>query len=517
MSTLGDELAYAYEQYEKAAARHEARERGRTDLAFWAETALTDRKLWSIQAEIARALSTPRAVVAVPSCYSSGKTWLAPLMALGFYDCFPDSKVVTFSSSFEHLRDELWGELRGHLPHLAWPIEGRVLPGALRIDGGPNHYIVGRAPDSQESTQGYHAPHILIVVDEATSVDQTLADGLRGLRASGDCRILAIFNPTDDTSWAYDLCQLPSTDVIRISAVKTPNFTKEPLPPTASLIDEAYLQDLIAAGQGPGTYVWTTKVEAQFWTIGEDKLISTSWVNAAPGNRLRAGPRVMAIDLASYGDNENTIAYREGNRLTKLEGFPSMRSDIFWKTIVKPRVLAFDPAHVVYDGDGPGAGAYESAVNACGEHRLLVVRGGVDVGVQYVNLRSMWWWRLRGLFERGELAFGPEVVDDHLMKSQLGALKYGFPNGKIAVETKEQARRRGVKSLDRADVVMYAFSFDAPDWSVRDKLPDFSEKGLWKRVGAELDRQDLRVRVHPVTGIPDADHDDGFYPGLEED
>src|SRR5258705_552806 len=80
---------------------------------------------------VARAISVPRAKVVVPSCNASGKTHLAARLALAFYDSFKPgtpcdicggpcggAKVITTSSKWDHLHDNLWGEIRMAYPQM---------------------------------------------------------------------------------------------------------------------------------------------------------------------------------------------------------------------------------------------------------------------------------------------------------------------------------------------------------------------------------------------------------------
>jgi hypothetical protein len=66
----------------------------------------------------------------------------------------------------------------------------------------------------------------------------------------------------------------------------------------------------------------------------------------------------------------------------------------------------------------------------------------------FVNARSEWYWNLRERFEQGEIDIDPN--DDQLAK-QLGAIKWRMMSrGQIAVETKDEMRKRGLPSPDRA-------------------------------------------------------------------
>ncbi len=71
---------------------------------------------------------------------------------------------------------------------------------------------------------------------------------------------------------------------------------------------------------------------------------------------------------------------------------------------------------------------------------------------RFVNQRSEWAWSMRELLETGTLDLDPS--DDELA-AQLGALKFRYDSkGRIAVESKDEMRKRGLPSPDRADAAI---------------------------------------------------------------
>lgn len=466
-------------------ARDRLRQLGQLDLGAWVEAA-TGSELWSVQRRIGVATSKRRARVAVPSCNASGKTFLAARLALAFYDsytpgtpclaCDPTgtkggcrgSKILTTSSKAEHLRDALWAEMR--MAHQQLADNGIILPGVmakgqnLRLEENGSHFIVGYSPNHAEGFQGFHAPHKLILGDEATSLDVQMQQGITGLLATGDSRLLLIFNPTTDDTYAALECRSPRTEIIKITAYDTPHFTDEPVPEGSNLTQPEWLEELADKGMGPGTYEWTTRVLADFWTMGDDVLIPADSYDRAAMTTVIEGTRALGVDMASYGSDENVIAYRDGNSLVRLDAFPSMRMDLFWEGPVAEAVRRSDPHYLIYDADGVGAGVigYADAVvarhNANGGNLVLLpFRGGVKVSTKFLNARSAWLWALRRRFESGTIAL--PLPPDQKLRDQVTDIRYSITDsGDIKVETKDHMKRRGVTSPDRLDGLYYAFS-----------------------------------------------------------
>ena len=490
----------------------------------------TGERLWSVQAYIAQAISHRRARVCVPSCNASGKTHLAARVAVAFYDAYTPgvpcqacrgpcggSKVITTSSKFEHLKDNLWGEIRRIWPTITERIgmSGRLYEGEnLRLEDAPHHFITGHNPKAAEGMQGYHAAHKLIIGDEATSLEEEMASGITGLLSSGDSRLFLIANPTTADTWFAEEARTPGTEVIRIRAFDTPAFTGEEIPPGSALITPEFLQYLQDHGMGPGTYEWVTRVEAEFWTVGEDTLVSEDWFDQARAVGTTAGTtRQLGIDLASYGSAENVIAWREGDTLLKVEAFPAMRQELFFAGPVSDAVARFNAHYLCYDADGVGAGVSGYAETAGRQlapgGQVIPFRGALKVAPQYHNARSAWYWALRKRFERPA---GIAVnVNDSKLREQLCNIRYRITDrGAIKVESKEEMRKRGLVSPDRADAVMYAFALSedlptpAPTTPLavvtqRLGVEERSERTMWRK---DLDAMRDRHLVDAVWGTP---------------
>lgn len=509
---------------------------GQGDLGWWVDEAY-GIKLWSIQRQILDALSMPRAVVTAPSCFSSGKTFLAGHTVWAFLDayrpgvpckwCYVEhgspgclgSKVVMTSSTKEHLLTVPWVEVqkaRERLSKRGFHDLPMLYPKAAKTQTTADHpdwFAIGLNPNEADAISGFHAPHVLVIGEEATAIPPETVEGLNSLLASGDARLFLIYNPKDADVWAEDVGRDPNATRIRITAYDTPHFTGEAVPFGATLITQDYLHDLISRGQGPGTYMWQTKVEATAWSAGERTLIPKDRYDRAverAGKVRRVGTKAMGVDLARYGDAENVIAVRHGQVVTHVEGHRAMNQRTFWRGPVLDALRKHRPSVMTYDADGLGAGVGESIATierilkdeniTC---EVLGFRGGLGAGSDYLNQRSMHWWQLAERFQNNAIAIVPSDPD---LRAQLTTIQYGFNSkGKIQVETKEALRKRDLPSPDRGDAVMYSFAFDAAAMSTPSEeldVVDHSDEAMWKRRMEELDngtRRNGGRLIDPVT------------------
>ena len=74
---------------------------------------------------------------------------------------------------------------------------------------------------------------------------------------------------------------------------------------------------------------------------------------------------------------------------------------------------------------------------------------------KFANLKAELYWGLRMRLETGDIS-GP--MDERTI-GQLAGIRYKHnARGQVVIESKDDARKRGVKSPDRAEAVMLAFA-----------------------------------------------------------
>ena len=88
---------------------------------------------------------------------------------------------------------------------------------------------------------------------------------------------------------------------------------------------------------------------------------------------------------------------------------------------------------------------------------------------RFVNWKAELYWGLRMRLEAGHMA----GLTDQKSIAQLAGLRYRHnARGQVVIESKEEARKRGVRSPDRAEALMLAF---APKVSVPQVLDTWEE------------------------------------------
>lgn len=461
LSLLNDEgrraLRERIELETKRAREHLARLEWRADPKRWVNEKL-DEFLWTKQVAIAESVRDNRKT-AVPSCFASGKSWLAARLACWWIDTHPPGEafVVTTATTAAQVKSILWreigrahskGDLDGRLNQTEWRM---VMP-----HGKEEQVAFGRKPADmdQAAFQGIHERYVLVILDEAAGIPPSLWDAAESLAANEDSRILAIGNPEDAASEFAKVCSSELWNTIKISAFDTPNFTDEEVPERLRkvLISKIYVDEK-RSKWGEQSPMWKAKIFAEFPEVREDGLIPISWIRAAQDRSLEPeGPRELGVDVGGGGD-KSVMGLRTGPvfRIVRRDDEPNTM-----KTLSNIEAV-YDAENVEVakvDEIGIGRGIVDAAKRSA--RRIL----GVNVGraakdkAGYVNLRAEGCWFVRTLFQNGLIDIDPHDED---LVAQLIEMRYKRVGGRIQIESKREMKNRGVPSPDDFDCLVLAY------------------------------------------------------------
>jgi hypothetical protein len=192
------------------------------------------------------------------------------------------------------------------------------------------------------------------------------------------------------------------------------------------------------------------------------------------------------VDVAGPGDDETVLCIRQGGDILAMHSWSLADSRGAVIAALEPwRRRGLEAVNV----DAVGMGHYFAS--ALEDANLPVVR--VNVGEaptsekakrRFANLRAQVFWSFREWAADGMVS----GLSDRTALAQLAGIRYEHDSrGRIVIEKKDDARKRGVKSPDRAEAVVLAF------WSPRSKrlaaalaaaLPGDTEPSLRDRLAA---------------------------------
>jgi len=200
-----------------------------------------------------------------------------------------------------------------------------------------------------------------------------------------------------------------------------------------------------------------TAAEA-FQVSGEDTLIQPeSVVKARQTKCLGSGPLKIGVDPSRYGDDRTSIIRRRNRATFGLTSY-AKRSTMEVAGIVHSIIRKEKPAQVAIDVGGLGAGVIDRLIELGHEDIVVAVNfGGTALDPEkYRNKRAEMWGEMRDWLN-GDMPV--MVPDTDSLHSDLCAPRYSFDsNTRLVLESKEQMRKRGVRSPDEGDALALTFA-----------------------------------------------------------
>ena len=406
--------------------------------------------------------------VSVRGPHGLGKSGLAAWIVLWFALTRDgeDWKVPTTASTWRQLSKYLWPEVQKWARRIKWDKVGRepfrqkieLLDLSLKLNTGEAFAL---ASDKPELLEGAHASNLLYIFDEAKTIPVGTWDAVEGAFSAGECMFLSFSTPGEPSGRFYD---------IQSSKAGYQDWWTR----------RVSLEEAVAAGRisrswandrkeqwGENSAVYINRVLGDFAATGEDSVIPLTWVEEAvdrwniwndagrPGAQIRVG-----VDVARYGEDKTTMApvIKSGEILAVPEIRYSSLEDTMQTTGRVVGILEHG-GYAVVDVVGLGAGVVDrlremqknvKSFNAAGRSDKTDVSG--ELG--FVNLRSAaWWWMREALSPNSKNPIA--LPNDPLLIGDLTTPRWKIASlGKIAVESKDEIRKRIGRSTDAADGVI---------------------------------------------------------------
>jgi len=166
------------------------------------------------------------------------------------------------------------------------------------------------------------------------------------------------------------------------------------------------------------------------------------------------GSTEIGVDVARYGDNETVISLRRGGKVDLLDIIP--KSDLMYVVgKIIQRKNEYNPLKLKVDADGMGAGVVDRLREQGVE--VIEIHGGMkpENEERFANIKTEIHWEFRERLLAGIV----DLPDDLKLKAQLTSIEYKIrSSGQLEIVSKEEMRKKGIESPDRAEAVIYAFA-----------------------------------------------------------
>lgn len=399
--------------------------------------------------DVGDAIVNGRRRFSVRAGHGVGKTGVEAWLILWFVLFHRNLKVPVTANSQDQLRDVVWAEVTRWHRELPKFLADLIEINAERIfvkadpDGA---FAVARTarPERPEALQGFHAETLAFFIEEASGIEEIIFETAGGALSSEDSWVFMFANPTRTNGYFY-----------RSHHENRGSWRTYHVPCHASYRVAPNYAQTIAQEYGLDSNVYRVRVLGDFPLTEDDSVISLGIVEAAINREVspKEAATVWGLDVARFGDDSTALAKRRGNIL--LEPIREWRKiDLMQVCGIVAREYAETPIEkrptaINIDVIGLGAGV----VDRLNEMGLPVF--GINVGEaaaldphRYMRRRDELWFRAKEWFDARDCC----IPRDQGLIGELTVPKYKIESsGKIKVESKDDMKKRGVKSPNKAD------------------------------------------------------------------
>lgn len=410
--------------------------------------------------------------VSVRSGQGVGKTGLEAVVALWFLTCFPFPKVIATAPTKQQLHDVLWAEIS------KWQTKSPLLKELLKWTKTKIYmrkfeerwFATARTATKPENMQGFHEDNMLFIVDEASGVADNIMEAILGTLSGENNKLLMCGNPTKISGVFYDSHNRDRSyyKTHKVSSMDSSRTSKKNI-------------DMLLDKYGKDSDVARVRVYGDFPLAEADTFIPPEIVELATGTTVPVDTSIkigdLGVDVARFGDDETVISPRIGDKVFPFETYRKQDTTATTGYVLKHaremkrKYSHLDWIYIKVDDSGVGGGVtdqlkekiYELGINYLKVYPV-VNNGKADDTDHYENVGTEQWGVLRETLNDNFSAHmqGKDSIvdlpDDEKLLSQLTTRKYRMTSkGKIALERKEDMKKRGLQSPDRADAVVLSF------------------------------------------------------------
>lgn len=381
---------------------------------------------------------------------SSVEAWLILWFVLFHRNC----KIPVTANSQDQLRDVVWAEIarwHGQMPEfLRTMLEVKVERVFVKADPEGAFAVARTArPEKPEALQGFHAETLAFFIEEASGIEDIIFETAGGALSSEHSWVFMFANPTR-TSGYFFRSHHENRDSWRCYHVPCQHSHR---------VSPRYA-DEIAREYGESSNVYRVRVLGEFPLSEDDAVIGLGIIEAAVGREVSPTESgiVWGLDVARFGDDTTALAKRRGNVL--LEPVKEWKKLDLMQTVGRVaqefREATPRPAAINVDVIGLGAGVVDRL-----RELGLPVRG-VNVSEspatnsdRYMRMRDELWFLGKEWFETRSVLI---PRDDGLIAELVGPKYKIESSGKLKVESKDDMKKRGIRSPNKADAFLLTFA-----------------------------------------------------------
>lgn len=389
------------------------------------------------------------------SGHGIGKSALTAWLILYIMSTRPQCKGVVTANTSEQLRTKTWGELgkwkkRCITGHWFEYNNGKGNMNIYHVDHMESWRCDGQTcrEENSESFAGLHAANSspFYIFDEASAVPDKIWEVAEGGLTDGEPFWFAFGNPTRNTG-RFRECFRKFRHRWRCKQIDSRK---------AKMTNKELIEQW-AKDYGEDSDFFKVRVRGLFPSASDLQFIPQNLVDEAMRRYVRQenyehASVIIGVDPAYSGSDEACIYLRQGLHSELLGCYQKTDDDVKFAQIVAGFEDKYK-ADAVFIDFGYGTGIH-SVGKSWGRRWRLVQFGGESSDPAMLNKRGEIWNGMKKWLEEGG------SIDDQQTADELIAPEYKVKlDGKIVLEAKDDMKRRGVPSPNRADALAITFAF----------------------------------------------------------
>lgn len=470
--------------------------------------------------------------VAISASHDVGKSWLLARVVLWFMTCFVGAKVVTTAPTFLQVKNILWSEIRTGFARSRIPLGGKMNLTEWQMTPEGDWFAIGFSPQNEltggegqgtaSSFQGFHAPHVLIVFDEATGVKDNIWTMAEGMLTSANTKFIAIANPTSRASQFFRCFSDRTWAKMKLSCFDSPNLKANSIQSLTDIerevslvksLDDAQALKHLSSYKIERPYLITTrwviekaidwgiqhplfvsKVLGQFPEDSPDTLITLGSIENAQlrlAYPAEADRKCIGVDIARFGSDSTVLTAIHGKKFLGKRAFHKLDTAAVTGEIVAWARDLGHVDHIVVDETGIGGGVVDmlrEAQRVDNLRRMTEVRG-VQFGAacdsdsdreKFVNVKAR---MFRLLADDLKDPNGLTLSDEDVYVDELPTIRYHYDSkGRMFIESKDEYKKRtGRGSPDHADSLALANYGRYDEMTVGRFTDEYAQSSGWAK------------------------------------
>ena len=415
---------------------------------------------------VERAINGGTKRITVSSGHGIGKSAVLSWIVLWYLFTHKDAQVPCTAPTTEQMHDVLWKEISlwiNRMPEDIQPLFSWTR-GYLRITESPNTWFARAKTarkEAPEALAGVHGDYVLFAIDEASGVPTEIFNVAEGALTGSNVIVIMISNPTRLEGYFYESHHKDGHNWEQFQ------FNSEESP----IVDEEFTNRIIEK-HGMDSDEYRIRVKGLFPREDaiDDKgfvpLLLEGGLNFCGSDKF-ASP-IMGVDPAGQGKDETIWVIRDNFKAEVVaKEKTSSAKGIAEKTLTLMDFYGVMEDNVYIDNFGVGANV---AVEIAMAGKKVT---GVNVGDQavdketFLNMRAEKYWELKKWILNGGALVG--TLDKW---RQLLTIKYKRNlKGRLQIKSKEEMRKDGIPSPDKADALMLTMGGEKLKYSVKQTKP----------------------------------------------